>query len=55
MPELVAQTSMDQQSVARLREELIKFSNWLSKHGTKFFVTEYETPDTEYIEKARGA
>ncbi|KAH8907192.1 MRG-domain-containing protein [Coniochaeta sp. PMI_546] len=54
MPELVAQTNMDQQSVNRLREELLKFSGWLSKHGIKYFVNEYETPDAEYIEKARG-
>lgn len=54
MPELVAQTNMDQQSVNRLREELLKFSNWLSKHGIKYFVSEYEAPDAEYIEKARG-
>jgi mortality factor 4-like protein 1 len=54
MPELVAQTNMDQQSVNRLREELLKFSGWLSKHGVKYFVSEYETPDAEYIEKARG-
>ncbi|KAB5582575.1 MRG-domain-containing protein [Coniochaeta sp. 2T2.1] len=54
LPELVAQTNMDQQSVSRLREELLKFSNWLSKHGMKYFVSEYETPDADYIEKARG-
>jgi mortality factor 4-like protein 1 len=45
---------MDQQSVNRLREELLKFTNWLAKHGTKNFVAEYETPGPEYIEKARG-
>ncbi|RDW75567.1 hypothetical protein BP5796_06388 [Coleophoma crateriformis] len=54
LPELIAQTNMDQQSVNRLREELSKLTNWLSKHATKYFVKEYETPSQDYIEKARN-
>jgi mortality factor 4-like protein 1 len=54
LPELIAQTNMDQQSVNRLREELLKMTNWLGKHATKYFVSEYETPSQGYIEKARG-
>jgi mortality factor 4-like protein 1 len=30
MPELIAQTNMDQQSVGRLREEMIKLSMWMA-------------------------
>lgn len=45
---------MDQQSVNRLREELIKMTNWLGKNVTKYFVNEYETPTQGYIEKARS-
>lgn len=55
LPELVAQTNMDNQSVKRLREELSKFATWFSKHVTKYFVSEYETPSQEYVDKAKGA
>ncbi|MCJ1428593.1 Esa1p-associated factor, partial [Sticta canariensis] len=53
MPELIAQTNMDQQSVNRLREELAKLTQWLGKNSARFFTTEYETASAEYIEKAR--
>ncbi|KAI1389033.1 MRG-domain-containing protein [Hypoxylon trugodes] len=53
MPELVAQTNMDQQSVNRLREELVKFCTWLSKNITEYFVSQYESPTQEYIQKAK--
>ncbi|ROV97108.1 hypothetical protein VMCG_07502 [Cytospora schulzeri] len=55
LPELVGQTNMDQQSVSRLREEITKFSNWLSKNSEKYFVRQYEDPGAEYIERARNA
>ncbi|KAL1837407.1 hypothetical protein VTJ49DRAFT_3799 [Mycothermus thermophilus] len=55
LPELIAQTNMDQQSVNRLREELVKFTNWFSRHVTAYFVSEYETPGSDYTDKARGA
>ncbi|KAI1372261.1 MRG-domain-containing protein [Hypoxylon crocopeplum] len=53
LPELIAQTNMDQQSVNRLREELAKFCTWLSKNTTEYFVSHYETPPLEYIQKAK--
>ncbi|KAI9055537.1 hypothetical protein LZ554_000485 [Drepanopeziza brunnea f. sp. 'monogermtubi'] len=53
LPELIAQTNMDAQSVNRLREELISLITWLGKHVPKYFVKEYETPGSEYIDKAR--
>ncbi|KAH8778427.1 histone acetylase complex subunit [Diaporthe sp. PMI_573] len=55
LPELLAQTNMDQQSVSRLREELTKFTNWLSKNGHKYFVREYEVPGPEYQDKAKSS
>ncbi|KAK0634516.1 MRG-domain-containing protein [Bombardia bombarda] len=55
LPELVAQTNMDQQSVNRLREELTKFTTWFGRHVTKYFVNEYETPSQEYVDQARSA
>lgn len=53
LPELVAQTNMDQQSVNRLREELMKFTAWFSRQVTKYFASEYEPVSPEYIEDAR--
>ncbi|KAM0286115.1 hypothetical protein ACHAQH_001123 [Verticillium albo-atrum] len=54
LPELIAQTTMDQQSVSRLREEISKFTAWLGKNTTKYFVSEYETPAQEYVDRARN-
>ena len=54
LPELIAQTNMDLQSVMRLKEELAKFTNWLGKQAAKYFVSEYETPGQHYVDKARG-
>ncbi|MCJ1372449.1 Esa1p-associated factor [Loxospora ochrophaea] len=54
MPELIAQTNMDQQSVNRLREELAKMTQWLGKNSGRFFSAEYEAASQDYIEKARG-
>ncbi|KAK2625839.1 hypothetical protein QTJ16_005151 [Diplocarpon rosae] len=54
LPELIAQTNMDTQSVNRLREELTKMTMWLGKNASKYFNNEYETPGAEYIEKARS-
>ncbi|KAL2835175.1 MRG-domain-containing protein [Aspergillus cavernicola] len=54
MPELIAQTNMDLQSTNRLREELSKFTIWLSKNSNNYFATRYMTASNEYIEKSRG-
>ena len=54
LPELIAQTNMDQQSVNRLRNELMVFQTWFCKHTTTYFVSEYETPGQEYVDQARS-
>ena len=54
MPELIAQTNMDTQSVSRLREELAKLAQWLSRNSTRFFAREYEAPSREYLQDAKG-
>ncbi|KAI9681357.1 MAG: Esa1p-associated factor [Caeruleum heppii] len=54
MPELIAQTNMDQQSINRMREELAKMTAWLSRNSQVFFAPEYENASQDYIEKARG-
>lgn len=53
MPELIAQTNMDTQSVARLREEISKFCVWLARNSATYFVAKYEKPTEEYIQSAR--
>jgi mortality factor 4-like protein 1 len=45
MPELTAQTNMDAPSVARLKEELSKFTVWLSRNSEQYFVAKYEKPE----------
>ncbi|KAF2497586.1 MRG-domain-containing protein [Lophium mytilinum] len=57
MPELIAQTNMDHQSVNRLREELSNMLNWFSKEANvnTFFTATYESPGQEYADKNRGA
>ena len=54
LPELIAQTNMDQQSVNRLREEVTKFTIWLSRNVDHYFIPEYEAPNAEYVEKAKN-
>lgn len=54
MPELIAQTNMDTQSVSRLREELAKLALWLSRNSARFFTREYEAPSREYLQDAKG-
>ncbi|KKF95561.1 Chromatin modification-related protein eaf3, partial [Ceratocystis fimbriata CBS 114723] len=53
LPELVAQTNMDQQSVSRLREELSKFSVWLARNAQTYFAQDYESPSQEYVDQAK--
>jgi mortality factor 4-like protein 1 len=57
MPELIAQTNMDSQSVNRLREELTSMMAWLSKdaHVNSYFANTYESPGQGYIDKIRGS
>lgn len=54
LPELIAQTNMDAQSVAKLRQEIQALTAWLGKNSTRFFTGEYEAAPQEYLEKARG-
>ncbi|KAF2748997.1 MRG-domain-containing protein [Sporormia fimetaria CBS 119925] len=56
MPELIAQTNMDAQSVGRLREELTSMLTWMSKEQnvSRFFKSDYESPTQEYIDKVKN-
>lgn len=52
LPELLAQTNMDLQATQRLREELSKFSLWLSKNSEKYFRTEYISAEDAVVKQS---
>lgn len=54
MPDLIAHTNMDSQSVSRLREELSKMTQWLAKRIPNYLSTEYEHAGQEYLESAKN-
>lgn len=55
LPEIVAQTNMDAQSINRLREEMTKFLQWLAKNTKTYFLADYEPANQDYIEKTRAS
>ncbi|KAH7122211.1 MRG-domain-containing protein [Dendryphion nanum] len=57
MPELIAQTNMDMQSVSRLREELGHILSWLSRESqvNLYFASVYESPGQAYIDKVKSS
>ena len=54
MPDLIAHTNMDSQSVSRLREELAKMTQWMAKRVGKYLSTEYEHAGQDYLEHAKN-
>lgn len=54
MPDLIAHTNMDSQSVSRLREELAKMTQWLSKRIDRYLSSEYEHAGQEYQDNAKN-
>ncbi|WPH05026.1 MRG-domain-containing protein [Acrodontium crateriforme] len=54
MPDLIAHTNMDHQSVVRLREELSKMITWLSKRIVIYLSSEYEHAGQEYLDNSKG-
>ncbi len=55
LPELIAQTNMDGQSISKLKDEIAKLTSWLGKNSDRFFTAEYEDAGPEYTEKTRGS
>jgi mortality factor 4-like protein 1 len=53
LPELIAQTNMDQQSASRLREELHNLTMWMSKEKNilRYLSSPYEYQGYDYQEK----
>lgn len=54
MPDLIAHTNMDAQSVSRLREELSKMTQWLAKRIDIYLNSEYEHAGQQYLETAKS-
>ena len=44
---------MDPQAVSRLREELFKMTQFLSRSVPKYLAAEYEHPGDDYIDSVR--
>jgi mortality factor 4-like protein 1 len=53
MPELIAQTNMDQQSINRLRAELSLLTQWMSveSNALKYVTSDYENTTQDYKDK----
>jgi len=54
MPDLIAHTNMDAQSVSRLREELTKMTSWMAKRLSTYLSNEYEHAGQEYLESSKN-
>jgi len=48
MPDLIAHTNMDAQSVSRLREELSKMTQWMAKRISTYLSVEYDHVGQDY-------
>ena len=55
MPDLLAHTNMDSQSVSRLREELSKMTTWLAKRIERYVSSEYEHAGQDYLDASRSS
>jgi len=53
MPEWIAQTNMDPQSVGKVKEEMTLLNQWICRNHQRLFINQYERPSAEYIEHAR--
>jgi mortality factor 4-like protein 1 len=49
MPELLAQTNMNQQAINRVREELSKFSLWMTRNAEKLFAPKHSAPANTFM------
>lgn len=54
MPDLVAHTNMDTQSVSRLREELSKMTQWLAKRIERYLSIDYEHAGQDYVDSSKA-
>ncbi|MDI1491944.1 MAG: Esa1p-associated factor [Ramalina farinacea] len=54
LPELIAQTNMDAQSVKKLKEEITALTNWMAKNSARFMTQAYQVANPEYVDAAKG-
>ncbi|KAF1991679.1 MRG-domain-containing protein [Aulographum hederae CBS 113979] len=57
LPDLIAQTNMDQPNINRLREELLRMTAWLAQdeNMVKYFSNQYKETDAEYQASSKAA
>ena len=55
MPDLIAHTNMDAQSVSRLREELSKMTQWMAKRIATYLSTDYDHVGQDYEASNKSA
>ena len=53
MPEYIAQTNMDTEAVAKLKEEMTLLTRWIARNHTRLFINESEEPSSEYVANAK--
>jgi mortality factor 4-like protein 1 len=53
MPDWIAQTNMDAQSVAKVKEEMTLLTQWICRNHQRLFINQYERPPQDYIDHAR--
>lgn len=53
MPDLIAHTNMDNQSVSRLREELSKMTQWLAKRIDRYLDNNYQHAGQDYLDSSK--
>ena len=51
LPELMAGTNMDHESISKTLGEMAKLAKWLGKNANRFFTTEYEKATPQYVAK----
>ncbi|OZJ04196.1 hypothetical protein BZG36_02180 [Bifiguratus adelaidae] len=54
MPSLIAQTNMEQDTIALLRDHLSEFMKFLLKHQKQFFLSEYENATPGYVSQTKS-
>ncbi|KAK4953379.1 Esa1p-associated factor [Elasticomyces elasticus] len=54
MPDLIAHTNMDAQSVSKLREELMKMTSYMARNVDRYLSNEYLHAGQEYLESAKN-
>lgn len=52
LPEYIAQTNMIAEDIAKIKEEVALFNQWMCRNYKRIFINAYEPPSAEYIDQA---